>query len=70
MFFYIFPFLFLVSIFALVFWVWLLIDAIQYQKENKLMWVLLIVILPVLGSAIYYFLGKNKRIEAKVVEKI
>src|SRR3989338_11594016 len=44
-----------------VFWLWMLIDAIKNQEENKLMWVLLIVFLNVLGAIIYYCSQKRKR---------
>ena len=43
------------------FWIWMLVDAIKKQKDNKLMWVLLIIILPFLGSLIYFFGGKLAR---------
>ncbi len=44
-----------------IFWIIMLIDAIKYQEENKLMWVLIIALLNVLGAIIYYFVEKRKR---------
>lgn len=69
------PFIFLfvlvfpVGIFCLVFWLWMLIDAIQHQAEDKLMWVVLIVVLPLIGSVLYFFMAKQKRTELKIEGK-
>ena len=54
----------LLALFFFVFWIWMLIDAIKNQKDNKLMWVLLIIFLNALGAIIYYF--SQKRTRAKV----
>jgi hypothetical protein len=51
----------LLGLFFLVFWVAMLVDAIKYQENNKMMWVLLIVFLGVLGAILYYFMEKRKR---------
>ena len=45
-----------------VFWLWTLIDCLKRTfKDNveKLIWVLVILILPVLGSVLYYFIGRK-----------
>tara|TARA_B100000315_G_C14074590_1_gene362121 strand:- start:124 stop:459 length:336 start_codon:yes stop_codon:yes gene_type:complete len=44
-----------------VFWLIMLVDAIKYQEEEKLMWVLLIVFLGIIGALVYYFVEKRKR---------
>ena len=41
------------------FWIKMLIHAIKYQKENKIVWVLVILFLQILGAAIYYFVEKK-----------
>lgn len=64
------PVFFVAGIFFFLFWLWMLIDAIKYQKEDKLMWVALVVYLNVIGAIIYYFIAKNKRVEVKVEKKI
>jgi len=51
----------ILGILFFIFWLVMLIDAIKNQKENKLMWILLIVLLNVLGAIIYYFVEKRKR---------
>jgi signal transduction histidine kinase len=48
-----------ISIF--VFWLLMLIDVIKNQKEDKAMWVIIIVFLNILGAIIYYFAEKRGR---------
>lgn len=50
-----------IGIVLFAFWLWMLIDAIMNQKEDKAMWVILIILLSVLGAIIYYFTQKRKR---------
>ena len=45
------------------FWIWMLIDCLKrnFGKGNdKLVWVLVIIFLPILGAAIYYFAVRAK----------
>lgn len=49
------------GIFLFIFWLWMLIDAIKNQQENKAMWVILIILLNALGAIIYYFAAKRGR---------
>ena len=47
-----------------IFWIWMLVDAIQNQgltDGEKVGWVLAIVFFHVLGSALYFFIGHPKR---------
>ena len=47
----------------LVFWIFMLIDAVQrkYKNENdKIAWILIIVLVGVVGAIIYYFVVKRK----------
>ncbi len=53
---------FTIGIFVFVFWLKMLIDAIKNEKEDKTMWVLLIIFLHVLGALIYYFVKKRHRV--------
>ena len=46
-----------------VFWIWMLIDCIgrKFKGDNeRLLWVLIIVLGGFIGAALYYFLVKNK----------
>jgi formate hydrogenlyase subunit 3/multisubunit Na+/H+ antiporter MnhD subunit len=50
------------SLLALIFWVWMLIDAIKnprLQGNQRIVWVLVIILVPCLGSLIYFFAGRS-----------
>lgn len=51
------------GVLAFVFWIWMLIDAIQnpgLSSTEKIVWVLVIVFLHFLGALIYFFVGRQK----------
>ena len=51
------------GILTLIFFIWMLVDAIQNPRldgTQRMIWVLVIVLLPCLGSIIYYFAGRGK----------
>ena len=53
-----------IGILAFVFWIWMLISAIQNKgvtEGEKIAWVLVIVLLPFVGSILYFFIGHPKR---------
>jgi len=53
----------LFGLLTLIFWVWMLIDAIKNPRldgTQRVIWVLVIFFLPCLGSIIYYFAGRGK----------
>lgn len=55
------PLLFVVVLLLFVFWIWMLIDCLGRKKfEEKLVWTVVIILLPVIGAIIYYFLIKIK----------
>jgi len=64
-----FGFLFIGGLFAglfglltFIFWIWMLIDAIQNPRldgNKRIIWVLVIIFLPCLGSLIYFFVGRS-----------
>jgi uncharacterized membrane protein YhaH (DUF805 family) len=52
-----------VSLGLFVFWVWMLIHAISnkgLRDTEKIVWVIVIIFLPFLGSLIYFFIGRPK----------
>ena len=54
----------LISLACFVFWIWMLIDCLTnegIQGSEKVAWVIVIVLLPFIGSLIYLFLGRSKR---------
>ena len=53
----------LIGILALIFQIWMLVDAIQNPRlegSQRIVWVLVIILLPCLGSIIYYFAGRGR----------
>lgn len=51
------------TILAFVFWIWMLIDAIQNPRligNEKIVWVLVIIFLHALGALIYFLVGRSK----------
>jgi hypothetical protein len=64
------PFVLVISFYLLVilvcvFWIWMLIDAIKNHgltEGEKIGWVLAIVFLHIIGSVLYFFIGRPKRL--------
>lgn len=57
-------FLVLLSIAAVLFWIWMLVDCMQREPPEsmeKLIWALVILLASVIGAAIYYFIRKLPR---------
>lgn len=44
-----------------IFWLWMLIDAIKYQEEHKVLWLLLILLTNAMGALVYYFAARRHR---------
>jgi hypothetical protein len=55
------------SLAGFAFWLWMLIHAITNKglgDGEKIVWVLVIIFLPFIGSIIYFFIGRPKGIAA------
>ena len=53
----------LLGILAFIFWIWMLIDAIQNPRlsgNERIVWVLVIIFVPFLGPIIYFFAGRGR----------
>lgn len=53
----------LIGVAAFAFWLWMLIHAITNKglgDGEKIVWVIVILVLPFLGSVIYFFVGRPK----------
>jgi len=53
----------LITLLGFVFWLWMLIHAITNKglsDGEKILWVLVIILLPLVGSIIYFFIGRPK----------
>lgn len=45
-----------------IFWLWMLIDCIKRNFEQKTMWIILLIILSWIGAIAYYFAIKRKNV--------
>jgi hypothetical protein len=54
----------IIGLLVFVFWIWMLVDAIQNKgltDGEKVCWVLAIVFLHIIGALLYFFIGHPKR---------
>ena len=52
----------IVFLLATIFWIWMLIDVLTKERgENRLIWVLVVLLLGPLGALIYYIVRRSKR---------
>ena len=57
-------FLAIVGLLAFVFWIWMIIDAIQNKgltDGEKIAWVLVVIFLHCIGALLYFLIGHPKR---------
>ena len=53
----------IISLAACIFWIWMIIDAIQNKgltDGEKIGWVLVVIFLHIIGALIYFFIGRPK----------
>jgi hypothetical protein len=50
---------YLISILCVILWIVALIDCIQSNNPNKIIWIIVIILLPFLGSILYFAMGKK-----------
>lgn len=54
----------LISLAATVFWVWILIDCLMNEASHgndKLIWAIVIILMPLLGALLYFFIRRPQR---------
>jgi hypothetical protein len=54
-----------ISLAGFAFWLWMLIHAVTNKgisDVEKIMWALVVILLPIVGSIIYFFVGRSKAI--------
>ena len=49
------------SIVWFILWIIALVDCIKSSNPNKVVWIIVIILLPFLGSILYFLLGKTAR---------
>jgi hypothetical protein len=53
---------YLISIVCLILWIVALVDCIKSDNPNKVVWIIVIILLPFLGSILYFLLGRSRAI--------
>ena len=56
-----------IAILATIFWIWVLVDCLTKEPSegnDKVAWVLFILLVPLLGAIIYYFVRRPERVKA------
>lgn len=45
-------------------WIYCMIDILKnkFAQNEKIIWILLVILIPFIGSLLYLFIGKNKKI--------
>jgi len=55
----------LIGLLCLILWVWALVDIINgrfREDSTRIIWILLVILMPFLGSILYYFIGREQKI--------
>ncbi|HCX22169.1 MAG: hypothetical protein CMB80_18865 [Flammeovirgaceae bacterium] len=55
----------LIALFLFAVWIWTLVDIIQGEfKDNneKLLWIILVILLPFIGTILYFAIGSKNRV--------
>jgi sterol desaturase/sphingolipid hydroxylase (fatty acid hydroxylase superfamily) len=55
---------FLLGVLGTVFWIWMLIDCASNESDqgnNKIVWIIIILLTHLLGAMIYYFVRRPQR---------
>jgi uncharacterized membrane protein len=52
---------------AFVFWLWALIDILknEFTGSNKLIWLIVVIMVPFLGMLLYWFIGREQKIRGE-----
>jgi len=55
---------FAVFLFFFIAWVWSIVDILknEFTGYNKIIWILVLIMLPPIGVLLYLFIGKNQKI--------
>lgn len=55
----------IVGLLGSVLWIWMIVDCVQYERSdsnNKIIWVLIILLTHVVGAIIYFFMRRQPRV--------
>ncbi len=51
---------YILSVLCLVLWIMALVDCLKSNNSNKIVWILVIILLPFLGSILYFLIGRGR----------
>ena len=51
---------YLLGILCFILWIVALVDCIKSSNPNKIVWIIVIILLPFLGSILYFLIGRGK----------
>jgi Phospholipase_D-nuclease N-terminal len=51
---------YLISVVCLILWIVALLDCIKSNNSNKVVWILVIILVPFLGSILYLLFGRSR----------
>ncbi len=51
---------YLIAVLCFIFWIVALVDCIKSSNPNKLLWIIVIILLPFLGTLLYFIFGKTQ----------
>ncbi len=56
-------FFWIITAAAFIFWLWALIDILksEFTGINKLVWLVAVILLPLLGALLYWFIGREQK---------
>lgn len=57
-----------IFIMLFVFWVWMLVDAVKRNFDDKTVWIIILIFTNILGAVLYFFIVKRKNITSKPLE--
>ncbi len=52
---------YILSVLWFILWIVALVDCVRSNNSNKVVWIIVIILLPFLGSILYFLFGKNSR---------
>jgi hypothetical protein len=53
---------YLLSILCFILWIVALVDCIKSSNPNKVVWIIVIILVPILGSILYFLLGRSRAV--------
>lgn len=54
----------LIMLAAFAFWIWALVDILrnEFTGSNKIIWLLAVIMVPMIGMILYWFIGREQKI--------